>query len=40
MYPCLEASYEIIKMIMEGKTDDAMGRYNGMKPAPKEEKAE
>ena len=40
MYPCLEASYEIIRLIMAGKTEDAMGRYNGMKPAPKEEKAE
>ena len=37
MYPCLEASYEIIKLIMAGKTEDAMGRFNGMKPAPKEE---
>ena len=40
MYPCLEAAYEIIKLIMNGKTEDAMGRYNGMKPAQKEEKAE
>ncbi len=32
MYPCLEASYDIITLIMAGKTDDAMGRYNGMKP--------
>jgi len=40
MYPCLEASFDIIKLIMAGKTEDAMGRYNGMKPARKEEKAE
>ena len=40
MYPCLEAAYEIIMLIMNGKTEDAMGRYNGMKPAQKEEKAE
>lgn len=39
MYPCLEASYEIIKLIMAGKTDDAMGKFNGMKPKSKEEPA-
>ncbi|MBE6569938.1 MAG: aminoacyl-tRNA hydrolase [Ruminococcaceae bacterium] len=37
IYPCLEATYEIIKLIMAGKTDDAMGRFNGMKPKAKEE---
>ena len=34
------SAYEIIKLIMNGKTEDAMGRYNGMKPAQKEEKTE
>jgi len=38
MYPCLEASYEIIRLMIAGKTDDAMGRYNGMKPAEDKEK--
>jgi len=37
MYPCLEASYDIIRMIMDGKIDDAMGKFNGMKPAQKAE---
>ncbi len=40
MYPCLEASYDIIRLIMDGKTEDAMGRFNGMKPAPKDTKTE
>lgn len=40
MYPCLEAAYDIIRLIMDGKTDEAMGRFNGMKPAPADNKAE
>lgn len=38
LYPCLEASYDGICLILEGKLDDAMGRCNGMKPdsEPKE----
>lgn len=33
MYPCLEATYETITLIMNGKIEDAMGKFNGMKPA-------
>lgn len=33
MYPCLEATYDTILLIMAGKTEDAMGKFNGMKPA-------
>ncbi len=39
MYPCLAASYDIITLVMAGKTDDAMGRYNGMKPTGETDKA-
>lgn len=33
MYPCLEATYDTILLIMAGKIEDAMGKFNGMKPA-------
>lgn len=38
LYPCLEAAYDGICLILQGKFDDAMGRCNGMKPdvKPKE----
>lgn len=32
LYPCLEASYDGICLILQGKFDDAMGRCNSMKP--------
>ena len=38
LYPCLEAAYDGICLILQGKFYDAMGRCNGMKPdvEPKE----
>ena len=33
MAPCFEACYDAAALIMDGKTDEAMGRFNGMKPA-------
>ncbi len=32
MAPCFAACYDAAALIMDGKTDEAMGRFNGMKP--------
>ena len=37
MTPCLDACLDASKLIMNGKTEEAMGKYNGMKPEVKEE---
>ena len=38
MTPCLDACLDASKLIMNGKADEAMGKYNGMKPeTPKEQ---
>ncbi|MBQ3528265.1 MAG: aminoacyl-tRNA hydrolase [Clostridia bacterium] len=37
MTPCLDACLDASKLIMNGKADEAMGKYNGMKPEVKEE---
>ena len=34
MAPCFAACYEAAALIMDGKPEEAMGRFNGMKPAP------
>lgn len=36
MVPCLEACLDASKLIMDGKCETAMGKYNGMKPEVKE----
>lgn len=36
MVPCLEACLDASKLIMDGKCETAMGKYNGMKPEAKE----
>ena len=32
MDPCLGACADAVRLIIEGKTDEAMGKYNGMRP--------
>ncbi len=32
MRPCFEACFDAVELIINGKTDEAMGRFNGMKP--------
>ena len=32
MEPCLGACADAVRLIIEGKTDEAMGKYNGMRP--------
>lgn len=41
MAPCFAACYDAAVLIMDGKTEEAMGRFNGMKPtASKKTQAE
>ena len=35
MVPCLEACLDASRLIMNGKCEEAMGKYNGMKPEAK-----